>query len=404
MITSIIVLVAIIAPMFIRPVRKTVWNIVQGSLIWITNQGPRVRSLIYSLLWLVGALILIIINGVLSKNTSILAFILALTFIPWFILVTITSISKKLRPIERNLGLIFMFFTPIVVFLMGDMEVATSQLGIGAIGAYATFCFFFTAIAKFTGKITDAPAYFLTFCFLLTLWFVGYKNIAPKNYQAHKLAVLRWNEKNTIDTYRNSFPNSLIVPVTYATVTEQAPVFTKKGDSLFRAMDGKTFKTNEKVVIIDHGKKAEVWHSEKMFYVQRQDKYRLFAGELCWIPGKFLEKFQPVKKISEKPEPIAQTTFQSRVSTQPAPPVINLCDTFTPVPRDGKVDMLYAEPGAEKKYLVQVTGGTIKIKRSTGGYEIVKNQKVKIIKGYNTGNQPAAYYVGGNPRVKVTLL
>lgn len=107
---------------------------------------------------------------------------------------------------------------------------------------------------------------------------------------------------------------------------------------------------------------------------------------------------------SNNAPPLAQTPFQPQTSIQSAPSVINLCNTFTPVPRDGKVAMLYAEPGAEKKYHIQVVGGIVKIKKASGGYEIVKSQKVKIVKGYDTGNQPAAYYAEGNPQVKVTLL
>ena len=161
--TIIFLAVVIAATMFIGPVRHTVFNIVRGAWFWLMNQGPRVRLLVYCVIGLVIAFVILLLIGFLTKSTAIVGIILVLLLIPFFFIFTITALSKILRPVERNIGLVFMFFTPIIVFLMGDIEVALSPAGVIVIGAYATFCFFFLAFGKFKGKVTDAPAYFLTF-------------------------------------------------------------------------------------------------------------------------------------------------------------------------------------------------------------------------------------------------
>ena len=303
--------IVMILAMLIAPIRRTVFGGVSGGWFWLMNQGPRIRLLIYITLGYMALVLLLTVVGYFAHSTTVITFMLLMLLLPYFLFCMLTSLSQRFRPAERVAALIFMFFTPLVVFLMGNSDLAFTEIGIMVMAGYFTFGLFFWAVGNYMGKITNAPAYFLTLCFLVVVGFTTYRNIAPDNYQAHKLSWERKGQQNTTQTNRNSFTTGLDASATIAKIITTAEMYGYDGTD-FTLLG--TVVANTAVAVVNHGTEPIMWGDEQMTRVRLKNG-QLFTGTVVWISSRYLERlqspldFRPPKPL---PSPIDSLTVSIR--------------------------------------------------------------------------------------------
>jgi len=198
------------------------------------------------------------------------------------------------------LSLLFMFFTPIIVLLLFDIDFATSKVGIGLMAGYFLIGVFFDAFGRFTGKISNAPAYWLTIFLITTLFLVTWKSAFPNNYTAHKVEWKRTVDAWTAHKDRKSFPTGLDGSATYTQTTAQDVFCFYKSAGNFAPARQDTNKDEHlklglgtEVAVVNHGTTPEMWGEEQMVLVRLKNPITdLFTGKTVWVPSRFLDSFQ----------------------------------------------------------------------------------------------------------------
>ncbi|HPI67341.1 MAG TPA: hypothetical protein PKZ16_02255 [bacterium] len=311
----------------------TVLNLVYGGFGALINQGvPEARRILRGFEWLTVTLILAGVYALINRDVPILSAVLLVVLLIYYGGIFFSSIKINIRDHEiggwdgaqRTLSLLFMFFTPVVVLFLFDIDFATSKVGIGMMAGYFIIGVFFDAFGRFIGRVTNAPAYWLTIFMLTTLALVAWKSAFPENYLAHKVD---WERKVGVWTAhkdRKSFPSGLDGSATYTKVTEETFCFYKCGGTFIPATADTTnrehlrIELGTEVAVVNHGTAPEMWGDEQMVLVRlKNSTTNLFTGKKVWVPSRFLDNFQSPLDYRPKPAPTPGSNTTTTTTNSP---------------------------------------------------------------------------------------
>ncbi len=176
----------------------------------------------------------------------------------------------------------------------------------------------------------------------------------------------------------------------------------------------KAAKLNRMITKIKHDSTLSKEESDSLKNVKKELKGKTNTNKVglvvkgVWkkISDQFNKKSKPEKveeKKSSVPSDSGQTILKQN-NVEMAGKIVNLCPQWKTVSSNEEVALVYIPCGLKSDYMIQVTGGEIKLKTSSGGYDIISTQDIRTAKAIGESSTVRAYYYSGSPMVKIQIL